>query len=424
MSTPDSPKSTGAAPASTAVATPAVKLPPLPPPPPVKYAAATTGGKWAIVARSDDEDLIDADAKAHQESRRRVKQSLAAVLGSEQLVVLVGLGPSAGVGGPTMSDLWRKVRDKNQANFQAIQAKVGDATPFDQAGDIEALLSKCQLLAHLPVGADPSVATFITNAEQTIAEACRDFVAAADLSNHEHLMRVVARRPQSKPRTRIFTTNYDLCIERAAANGGAHVVDGFGRESPAVFDGMNFEIDFVRRRVDSKSPEYIDGVVHLVKLHGSVDWAAEGNRIVRRENPVAPVLIYPRSDKFEHSYRQPFLEMMSQLQSVLRQPNVGLLVVGFGFADAHLSEMILSAVKKNLSMKVVVATLQCERHCDETSNWAYRPKVHLLQRLLSQGDSRITLVDATFPDLVRLVPDLGTETEEDKLRTMLRKFIA
>ncbi|WP_215219296.1 SIR2 family protein [Novilysobacter luteus] len=322
-----------------------------------------------------------------------------------------------------MSDLWRKVRDKDQASFEAIQAKVGDTTPLGETGDIEALLSKCQLLAHLPVGVDPSVATFISEAEKIIADACRDFVATADLSDHEHLVRVLARRPQGKPRTRIFTTNYDLCIERAAGNSGAHIVDGFGRESTPVFDGINFDIDFVRRRIESKSPEYLDGVVHLAKLHGSVDWATEDNRIVRREKPAAPVLIYPRSDKFELSYRQPFLEMMSQLQSALRQPNIGLLVLGFGFADAHLSEMILSAIKRNLSMKVVVATLHCEQHCNDANNWAYRPKIHLMQKLLSQGDSRIALVDATFPDLVRLVPDLGTETEEDKLRAMLRKLI-
>ncbi len=420
MSTPSPPGPTGVAPTPPAPVTPSVPLPPIPP---VKYAAATTGGKWAVVARSDDADATDIAAKAQQESRRRVKQALGALLGSEQLVVLVGLGPSASVGGPKMSDLWRKVQEKDPAKFLAIQARVGDATPVAETGDIEALLSKCQLLAHLPVGADASVATFISDAERIIAEACREFVATADLSDHEHLIRILARRSPNKPRTRIFTTNYDLCIERAAGSSGAYIVDGFGRESTPVFDGMNFDIDFVRRRIESKSPEFIDGVVHLAKLHGSVDWAAEDSRIVRREKPAAPVLIYPRSDKFELSYRQPFLEMMSQLQSALRQPSIGLLVLGFGFADAHLSEMILSAVKRNLSMRVVVATLQCEQHCDEANKWAYRPKIHLLQKLLSQGDSRIALVDSTFPDLVRLVPDLGTETEEDRLRAMLRKFI-
>lgn len=398
-------------------------LPPLPPTPSIRISETSSGGKWANVARIDDADPADPPGRAQQEHRRRIRQALGAVLSSEQLVALIGLGPSAAVGGPKMSDLWKKVRDKDATNFAKIQTKVGDTTPPTSTGDIEALLSKCQALANAPVSADAEVKTFINDAEKVVADACRDFVDSADLSSHEHLLRVLARRPQSKPRTRIFTTNYDLCVERAATNSGAIIVDGFGRESVPVFDGTNFDIDFVRRRIESKGPEFIDGVVHLAKLHGSVDWAIERNQIVRKNQPTAPVIIYPRSDKFELTYRQPFLEMMSQFQSVLRQPSLGLLVIGFGFADAHLSEMILSAVKRNLSLRVVVATLQCEQHCDPANKWLYRPKIHLLQQLIEQGDSRITLLDSSFSDFVRLVPDIGTETEEDRLRSVLRKLI-
>ena len=74
-------------------------------------------------------------------------------------------------------------------------------------------------------------------------------------------------------------------------------------------------------------------------------------------------------------------------------------------------------------MRVVVGTLQCEQHCNPANSWAYRPKIQLLQQLISQGDSRIALLDSSFHDFVRLVPDLGTETEEDKLRHVLRKLI-
>lgn len=415
MSVPDpaeSPASTKPAAASQAA-----------PPSPIRACIAGEGGAWTDVAREDEAEGLDPNGRARQETRRRIKQSLSAVLGSDQLVVLLGLGPSAAVGGPKMSDLWRKVRDSDVAKFVAIQAKVGDTTPNTDTGDIEALLSKCQILANIPVGADPSVAEFVSDAEKVVAKECRDFVTSADLANHEHLLRIVARRPQGKPRTRVFTTNYDLCIEQAAASSGAFIVDGFGRESPPVFDGTNFDIDFVRRRIESKGPEFIDGVVHLAKLHGSVDWELDQSKIIRRSQPTAPVIIYPRSDKFELTYRQPFLEMMSQLQSTLRQSSLGLLVIGFGFADAHLSEMILSAVKRNLSMRVVVATLQCEQHCNPANSWAYRPKIELLQKLISQGDSRIALLDSSFHDFVRLVPDLGTETEEDKLRHVLRKLI-
>jgi len=396
----------------------------VPPPPwPIRICSTATASKWTDVASDEDANSLDEVSKIRQENRRRTKLDLSAVLGSEQLVVLIGLGPSAAIGGPKMSDLWRQVRDKDLAQFVDIQKKVGDNTPLAETGDIESLLSKCQALTNIPVGADPIVNTFIGEAEKIITKACQDFIGAADLSDHEHLVRILARRTQGKPRTRVFTTNYDLCVEQAAAASGVIIVDGFGRESPPIFDGANFDIDFVRRRMESKGSEFVESVLHLAKLHGSVDWSLHDNKVVRKERPEVPIIIYPRSDKFELTYRQPFLEMMSQLQSALRQPNIGLLIIGFGFADVHLSEMILSAVKRNLSMRVVVATLGCEQHCDPANAWMYRKKIHLLEQLISQGDSRITLISSNFPDLVRLVPDSGTETEEDKLRSVLRKLI-
>jgi hypothetical protein len=322
-----------------------------------------------------------------------------------------------------MSDLWRFVRDNDLVTIKSIQKKVGDSTPENATGDIEDLLSRCHIVAHAPVGADSTVSTFIGTAEKLIAKACREFSRAANLADHAHCLRILARRQSEKPRTRVFTTNYDLCIELAAAQSGVLIVDGFGRETPPTFDGSHFDIDFVRRRAESKSPEYLDGVIHLLKLHGSVDWTEEKGQIVRREEPAVPIIIYPKSDKFELSYRQPFLEMMSQLQTMLRQPNLGILIIGFGFSDAHLSEMLLAAVRKNLSLRVVIATLDCEKHCSAAEKAFFRPKLELLRKLIEHGDSRITLIDCDFPALIRLIPNLGTETEEDKLRAVLRTLV-
>jgi hypothetical protein len=49
--------------------------------------------------------------------------------------------------------------------------------------------------------------------------------------------------------------------------------------------------------------------------------------------------------------------------------------------------------------------------------------MELLKKLVEKGDSRITLIDCDFPALVRLIPNLGTETEEDKLRSVLRTLV-
>lgn len=380
--------------------------------------AAWTSGKW-LPLEADEAD--EAEAALAADRKRKVSQALAAVVSADQSMTLFGLGPSAGVGGPSMSDLWRAVRDHDPKLFEEMKTQVGDSTSDGEVGDIEELLSRCQLAASSPITPAPKVKTFIESAEKIIADMCRKFVSTSDLEDHAHLVRLLARRPPDKSRARVFTTNYDLCIEQAAAQSGVLLIDGFGREMPPVFDGTNFDLDFVRRRPEARAPEYLAGVLHLVKIHGSVDWAAENGQIVRRESPAAPIIIYPRRDKFELSYRQPFLETISQLQMCLRQPNLGVLVAGFGFSDAHLSEMLFSAVRKNLSLKLVVATRGCEYHCDPLQK-TYRPALERLARLASRGDSRITLIDCDFGTLTRLVPDVGTETEEDRIKTLIRSL--
>lgn len=377
--------------------------------------AAWSAGEWQPIELSESAD----GDKPAQERKRKVAQTLGSVMAADQVVALFGLGPSAGVGGPRMSDLWTAVRADKPDLFKEMQLHVGDTTADEDTGDIEELLSKCQLIANAPVAPHTSAKTFINGAELVIAKSCREFVDAAGLDDHAHVLRLLARRSPERSRARVFTTNYDLCIERAAAQNGVMLIDGFGRETPPVFDGTNYDVDFVRRRSEARSPEYLDGVLHFVKLHGSVDWAEERGQIVRRENSAAPVIIYPRRDKFELSYRQPFLESISQLQTSLRQPNLGLLIAGFGFSDAHLSEMLFAAVRKNLGLRIVVATLGCENHCDSLEVTC-RPKMESLMRLAEHGDSRITLLDCDFATLARLMPDVGTETDEDRLKALVR----
>ncbi|WP_368564134.1 SIR2 family protein [Pseudoxanthomonas sp. UTMC 1351] len=387
-------------------------------PPIPKVFASWTSGQWLPLAATDDTD----EEKRAEDRKRKVAQSLGQALSADQSLTLFGLGPSAGIGGPKMSDLWRAVKDATGTVFTEMQAKVNDTTKPETTGDIEKFLSHCQHLARAPVDPDSDAQAFINTAEKVIARACSEFVNTEALGDHAHVLRLIARRSPDKGRPRIFTTNYDLCIEQAASRSGILLIDGFGRETPPAFDGGNYDVDFVRRRAEVRSPEYVGGVAHLIKLHGSVDWELENGQILRREKPESPVIIYPRSDKFELTYTQPFLEAISQLQTSLRHPNLGLIVAGFSFSDSHLSEMLFTAVRRNLGLHMVVATWGCEKHCDAL-HLSYREKVDDLRKLAERGDSRITLIDCDFATLARLMPDAGTETEEDRLRRTLRELL-
>jgi hypothetical protein len=86
-----------------------------------------------------------------------------------------------------------------------------------------------------------------------------------------------ASRTPTRDRLHIFTTNYDLCFERAAGDLGLVALDGFSFSQPRRFDPGFFDYDIVRRSTASTDgPNYVPGVFQYFKLHGSVDWALNG----------------------------------------------------------------------------------------------------------------------------------------------------
>jgi hypothetical protein len=145
-------------------------------------------------------------------------------------------------------------------------------------------------------------------------------------------------------------------------------------------------------------------------MHGSVDWKRAGNQILKTAGaePKKPLIIYPRLSKFESSYEQPFLEMMSRFQASLRQPNTGVLVIGFGFNDAHVTQPLLSALDSNVNLKIIVVDPGLETSTNKA--------VGALKALIGQGDWRITLVADKFEIVVPSIPDLVAQSELEQHR--------
>jgi SIR2-like domain len=370
----------------------------------VRVLLAETRGWGSVQARSDD----DAEQQRAERTCRLLERQLVDVLAAEHLVVLSGLGTSRAVRNPdgtalapTMAELWSEA-----AELQSFDAAVEESgyRPDVQGEDIEALLSRCQMSQEL--GVSGSVGAFLTAAETLIVGRCRFLRADSDLSVHEAFLRRIARRSTRLPRTQLFTTNYDLAYETAAARTEFVVIDGFSYTSPSRFNGTLFEYDLVRRGDQSEPLAYIPNLFHLYKLHGSVSWEQKDGEILRAGEPEHPVLIYPRQSKYELSYNRPFLEAMSRFQFALRRPNTALLVVGFGFNDHHLNEPILNAVRSNIGLRIAVVG----PHLETSQN-----RVTLeFQRLIAAGDARLTMLNMTFEELVPRLPDLVPVSEAER----------
>lgn len=374
----------------------------------MEYLAALNNGVWVDTEASPA--ATEQEKEAARDAESRFQQFLTDVLVMDNVMVLTGLGTSLCIkdaGGaavaPTMADLWTAAEALPAVDFKTVKQKVGYATP-DGGDNLELLLSRCQLFQSLKP--DTAIRHFTAQAEKMIVAKCRFVSATTDLAPHQGFLRKLARRSTRKPRLKLFTTNYDLCFETAASRSRFVVVDGFAHTSPQEFDGSYFTYDLVHRHEQRDVPDYIPNVFHLYKLHGSVDWDKDAGRITKSADPTNPALIYPRMTKFETSYSQPFLEMISRFQAALRQQNTGLIVVGFGFADDHISQPLLSALAANVGLKILVVDPQVKSSA--------RTAFEQMRSLIAQGDWRLALAQSTFREFVAMVPELVGETQQEQ----------
>jgi len=126
----------------------------------------------------------------------------------------------------------------------------------------------------------------------------------------------------------------------------------------------------------------------------------------------------PAKGKYQQSYIQPHLELISQYLASLREPDTCLIVTGFGFNDDHLSEPILAAVKTNPRFRLIVADFKAEdsiegRIEDVSDYWKE------LQTLANNGDD-IWFINASFKDFASLIPDLRSLTPAQQLEKAIK----
>lgn len=377
---------------------------------------------------SDDGDRVEDPG-----TQRVVESSLLNVLNATNVVVLTGTGSSFAAqnepGKPTPAGMWDV--------WKAVEAEVGPAT-FKEVCDsfasarvednIERLLTLCKLYLelHETAVADPAfiqIRDFVAAAEKAILERV-DFVdRTTNLAAHAGLIQKIGRRGVRKARSKLFTTNYDLCFEEAARRHRFTIIDGFSHGLDQVYDRSQFEFDIVRRSGLRDAPDYIENVFHLYKLHGSLDWRRQGADIYRSRGPDGdPVLIYPRSSKYQESFEAPYLDMIGAFQAALREPDTAVLISGFGFNDDHISRPILSAVEANMSLRLVI----CDpafipaadlNGADQNMPAVAGPQNQFLaafKRMVDVGDARIHLINGRFQDLVTALPDLIGETDRER----------
>lgn len=330
----------------------------------------------------------------------------------ENFLVLGGAGTSYQIGkekkGILISELWDKAKKKLGNDVFEEICQVVNHDLKDK--NIETLLSRIQLSHELdPKGkieieiegdvVELSFSEIITEIETTIKSSCS--LLLPENSPHELFLDKITKRKSSSPRIKIFT-NYDTLFEQAANKINGILIDGFSFTGPRTFSGRNFDYDIVKRDNSrlSEDKDFIERVIHLYKLHGSVNWDRKGQDIIINEETEDPLMIYPRSSKYESSYEQPYFEMMSRFQANLRKTNVTLLSIGFSFNDKHLVTTIFEALNQNPSFKLIIVDPCCGNGNNKT-----------FQKLINDialKSNRVIIIEDKFESFAENIPEIGT----------------
>lgn len=157
----------------------------------------------------------------------------------------------------------------------------------------------------------------------------------------------------------IFTSNYDLVIEKALESLKIPYFDGFvGAHEPF----------FLPESIECKGNLYAPPFswIRLWKIHGSFGWFWKETevkgvyKVVRlgvnakcdEEND--ELVIYPSREKYESSRRQPFIAYFDRMRHFLQEGEGVLIISGYSFSDQHINEVFFDALKQNNRLHIIV----------------------------------------------------------------------
>jgi hypothetical protein len=193
-----------------------------------------------------------------------------------------------------------------------------------------------------------------------------------------------ARKSNIQPkRATIFSTNYDLFIERAfeEIKTPINLSDGFKR-GPSVTGSSIFSPSEFFNSTFNSGNLYSYSVeipsINLVKLHGSLSWQGNGGDIVFSIHHLEDLLsehkkiskkkkpkeikefnnkfyvVFPKKDKFKSTLlNQTYYDLLRLFANELDKQNTLLITEGFSFRDEHILEITKRALKNPTLMIVV-----------------------------------------------------------------------
>jgi len=161
----------------------------------------------------------------------------------------------------------------------------------------------------------------------------------------------------------VFTTNYDLIIEKSLEGSQIPYFDGFVGSYEPFFWQESID-QFVTKN------DLTQNWIRLWKIHGSLSWfwkedaTTNAQRIVRIgkieniEDEENELVIYPSKEKYDSSKKQPFIAYFDRLKNYLLSGELLFVFTGYSFSDQHINEIIFNCLRQNNRLTALVFFFQ------------------------------------------------------------------
>ncbi|MCL6613236.1 MAG: SIR2 family protein [Firmicutes bacterium] len=189
---------------------------------------------------------------------------------------------------------------------------------------------------------------------------------------------------------RIFSLNYDLCIERLEQLD-FHIETGFEDNGPQYFwDRGRFEYS------ESGPPP---PQIYLYKIHGSINWKRDKTTqnlyAVEQTESVEPEqmeLIFGRDFKLEAA--DPYLFYVYEFRRHSLTAKL-IVIIGYGFADSHINKILSQTMKENEPCRLLIVC-----NCNDERE-TQKKKIQICEKLqINKDDDRIIVKKGTAKEFL------------------------
>lgn len=386
------------------------------------------------------ESAFGKNQSASENKSDTIRRELTNAMSAKNLAFLLGAGCSSlkekDVGGedaiekgiPTMAPLAKEFKDQlNEMNGGNPFSDINKMIDLSRFGDLEELLRVLYgMKLFFSHSSEQCAAGNLSVTEAAIKKLERYFLEKIniDLQNadditglYQSFYRRIFFRERLLPRPWVFTTNYDLLNEYALDMLGIPYCNGFSGGITRRFNPATFNLSLARPMdVSANRWAAVDSFVYLCKLHGSISWVRdkEGPWPFKELSPEMldgnedRVMIYPTPAKEGQSLGSPYSDMFREFRSRIVRDQSVLLVIGYGFSDDHINNIIRQALTIP-SFRLIVFS---------------DPQSPFVKELMPLNDPRIWVIWGSRKEhfFKNVVEHFLPEAPEEKAESIIRKI--